>query len=413
MQANTHTETDRPQPAGRWRIRTGWAVAASLAVIASGIVFPPPASAAASPSYVALGDSYAAGQAIGGAAGTHPSCLQSVENYPRVAARAAGLDLVDVSCTGATIPDLFAPKGDLPAQTDALSASTSVVTLTMGGNDLGFGPVLSSCLAVSADGPILSGLPTCRDKYIVGGVDTLSAKVTTQVAPALGDAVKRIRAKAPNARVVVVGYPTLMPDAGHTRPGGCFSPLSSSQPSLPFTTVDLAYINSVQATLDAQSQAVTLAAGAEYVSLVANTFEHSVCSPVPYISGIQLSGLSLRPESMHPNVAGLAFVGNAVSKVLQAPAGFQGVTGRLVSQGGDRYDLQIVVPSATLFSTPDVAAEKNGSYIANVNGEHGWYVWAENVGDTRVYHASVTVKSGDVVRLRTASGAVQVLTPSA
>lgn len=412
MDAGTRARSTRTGSLTHRRRLRGVTAVAAVAMSAAAVVVPLQGAEAAAPAYVALGDSYVAGQAIGGLTGPHPECLQSVANYPRGAAARAGLALTDVSCSGATIPDLFAPHGTIPAQTDALSASTQVVTLSIGGNDLGFAPILRSCLAASADGPLWSGEKSCREKYTVGGVDSLSAKAAGVVAPAVGDAVSRIRAKAPNARVVVVGYPTLMPDAAHTRAGGCFSPLTSSTPALPFATTDLDYIHGVQAALDTATQASVRAAGGEFVSLLANTFNDSVCSPQPYIDGISLSGFSLSPTSLHPNASGLSFEGRAVGDVLKAPREFQGVTGALVPLGGGTADLQIIVPGATLFSTPDVAAEVNGSYVANVNGEHGWYVWIEARGENRVYHATVTVKPGDVVRLRTASGAVQVLTPA-
>ncbi|MFF9564602.1 SGNH/GDSL hydrolase family protein [Leifsonia sp. NPDC014704] len=411
MDRDTPPTTSARSPRRR-RARRAWPVAAVLGLAAAAVVIPAQgATATPGPgSYVALGDSYVAGQALDHLTGAYPECLQSAANYPRTAAWRAGLLANDQSCSGATIPDLFAAKGAIPAQTDALSASTQVVTLSIGGNDLGFSAILRSCLAASADGPLWSGEKSCREKYTVGGVDTLSAKAAGVVAPAVGEAVTRIRAKAPNARVVVVGYPTLMPDAAHTPAGGCFSPLTSSKPALPFATTDLDYFHGVQSTLDIRTQAAVRAAGAEYVSLLADTAEHSVCSATPYIDGITLSGFVLSPTSMHPNLAGLGYQGRAVGAVLKAPRDFQGVTGALVSVGGTSADLQIHVPSATLHTTPDIAAEINGSYVANVNGEHGWYVWFENREDTRVYHVTVTVRPGDTVRLRTATGAVQVLT---
>ncbi|MGH1526526.1 SGNH/GDSL hydrolase family protein [Leifsonia sp. L25] len=333
-----------------------------------------------------------------------------MQNYPHTAAARAGLELTDVSCTDATIADLFAPKKDVPAQTDALSASTSVVSLTIGGNDLGFASVLQSCLAASAQGPLLSGEASCRAKYTVGGVDTLSKKVTDRVAPALRDAVTRIRAKAPNARVVVVGYPALMPDAVHTPAGGCFASLKLFGTSFPYATADLAYMNSVQSTLDVQSKAAAEAAGADYVSLMGNTFDHSSCSASPYLNPVELSGLSASPANLHPNATGLAYAGQAVGNVLAAPRGFQGVTGIVVPLGGSEFELQITVPNATLFTTPEVTAQLNGYYLSHVSGEFGWYLGVRQVGDGRVYHQSLTLKPGDSVQLRTASGAIQKLT---
>lgn len=394
--------------ARRWA-RAALATATALVGVAATVAIPVTTASAAAGDYVALGDSYAAGQEIGGAAGTYPACKQSVKNYPRVAAARIGLDLVDRSCSKATLPDLFGPQGDVPPQAEALSASTRVVTLTMGGNDLGFAPVLTSCLAVSATGPLFSGGSSCREKYTVGGVDTLSKKVVDAVAPALRDAVARIKATAPAARVVVVGYPTLMPDAAHTPAGGCFAPLSSTHASFPFITTDLDYIHGVQTTLDQQSRSAVEKAGAEYVSLMAATTDHSSCSADPYIEQLHLSGFTASPASMHPNEKGLAVIGGIVSDVLAAPKEFRGVTGKLFPRGGDRYQLQIWVPSATLLDTPQVTAEVAGRYVAHVSGEHGWYLSFSQIDQSRVYYTDVTVRPGETVTLKTASGAVQTV----
>jgi len=391
------------------RARTALAGTAAILAVAATVTVPATTAAAAPGDYVALGDSYAAGQEVGGAAGTYPVCKQSVKNYPRVGAARIGLDLTDRSCTKAKLPDLFAPQGDVPAQADALSASTRVVTLTMGGNDLGFSSVLTSCLAVSATGPLFSGGSSCREKYTVGGVDTLSKKAVDEVAPALRDAVAKIKGKAPNARVVVVGYPTLMPDAAHTPAGGCFAPLSSTHPSFPFITTDLDYIHGVQATLDAQSRAAAEKSGAEYVSLFAVTSDHSACSAEPYIEQLHLSGFTPSPASMHPNETGLGFIGDFVANILAAPKEFKGVTGKLFPRGENRFQLQIWVPEATLLDTPHITAEVNGRYVAHVSSEHGWYLYFSQIDRSRVYYNDISVKPGEVVTLRTASGVVQTL----
>lgn len=93
--------------------------------------------------YVALGDSYAAMGSISAPAEDQAVCLRSTDNYPAVVL--AGLQVesgTDVSCAGATMPDLLQPhqagEAELPAQIDALSPDTDLITLSIGGNDLGF-----------------------------------------------------------------------------------------------------------------------------------------------------------------------------------------------------------------------------------------------------------------------------------
>src|ERR1700722_1531025 len=125
----------------------GSAVPASARFVSRGL--PPPA-------YVALGDSFTSGPDVPTQldAATSPrapaSCMLSSRNYPSLVARALGLTLRDVSCSGATTKDLTSPQGSgIPAQLNALGPRTAVVSVGIGGNDLGFGTIAHNCLAAS------------------------------------------------------------------------------------------------------------------------------------------------------------------------------------------------------------------------------------------------------------------------
>lgn len=99
----------------------------------------PPAGAR----YVAMGSSFAAGPGIPTYVDSPPQpCTRSSNNYAHQLARRLKLDLVDVSCSGGVTADLLGPKGALPAQLDALTPGTRLVTVTIGGNDLGYLPQL-------------------------------------------------------------------------------------------------------------------------------------------------------------------------------------------------------------------------------------------------------------------------------
>src|SRR4051812_44232380 len=106
----------------------------ALAVLTLGVATPAPARADEAVHYVALGDSAAAGPLIPHRHGP-VRCLRSDHNYPSWVARALHVaDFTDVSCSGATIANLTGPQGGLPPQADALSAETTLVTLTIGAN---------------------------------------------------------------------------------------------------------------------------------------------------------------------------------------------------------------------------------------------------------------------------------------
>jgi lysophospholipase L1-like esterase len=173
---------------------------------------------------VALGDSYTAGPDLPDPTGATAGCEQSGSSYPYRVARSLRLNLTDLSCSGATIASLSAPQvtadGTNPAQLSALSAATTLVTLGIGGNDIGWSAVITRCTELDLIPALLpggsaAGLAPCQDYYTVGGTDQIQRKIRV-VAGNLTEALARIAARAPHARVYVVGYPDLLPAAGGT-----------------------------------------------------------------------------------------------------------------------------------------------------------------------------------------------------
>jgi len=223
-------------------------------------------------SYVALGDSYTSGPAIPSqlGPGTDPpaprACLRSSENYPSIAARTLGLRLDDVSCGGATTDDLELSQGPgIPPQLDALRRSTALVSVGVGGNDLGFSTIATNCIAYTPWGPTRVGW-SCQAHYTAAGVDQLAAEahdVGGKVARVLGE----VRRRAPGARVFVVGYPDIVPPAGT----GCW-------PSLPYTVADTAFLRGVESELNSALAAAAAAAGDHYVDLATASASHTACA---------------------------------------------------------------------------------------------------------------------------------------
>jgi lysophospholipase L1-like esterase len=275
--------------------------------------------------YVALGDSYSAGLGIAPPTGLPtPECAQSASNYPHQVAAAYGLELTDVTCSGADTADITTTS-QYPAsapQVSALSADTDIVTITIGGNDLGFADVARSCLAQSASGPLLFPtnegvfLPNCAAAYTAQG-DSLAARLAVEVAPALATTYAQIAAAAPNAEVFVVGYPRIFP--GTLPEGGCYTSPFSTANSYPFTDVDTAYLHSVEVKLDAAIQAAAAAAGFTYVPTFSTAGENSACAPVgtAYVNGVILSEAGAL-SSLHPNTLGVTFLTDSVSLAIDA-----------------------------------------------------------------------------------------------
>src|SRR4051794_39616148 len=156
---------------------------------------------------MALGDSYSA------ASGTlppdltaPPDCARSTVNYPHDIAARIGARLIDVSCGAAETKDYFAAQypGVAP-QLDALRADTQLVTMTIGGNDSGvFIDAIADC-GTAGLSTLGQGSP-CQDRYGSSFQDT----ITSTTYPALVNALRAVRARAPQARVAILGYPRIM-----------------------------------------------------------------------------------------------------------------------------------------------------------------------------------------------------------
>ena len=177
------------------------------------------ATASTGPSYVSLGDSYTSGPLIPDQTGTPAGCLRSTHSYPSLVAAGIGTaSFTDASCAGATTGNMTSPQqvtlGINPPQLGALSSSTSLVTLGIGGNDIGFANIIISCTELSLTSPF--GSP-CKNHYTAGGTDQL-AQAVSQTAPKVGAVLAAIHQRVPGARVLVVGYPVVLPDSGH----GCW-----------------------------------------------------------------------------------------------------------------------------------------------------------------------------------------------
>jgi lysophospholipase L1-like esterase len=168
------------------RFRT---VAAGSAVLCLVLWLVPQAAVAAGTAYVALGDSYSAGVGSGSYITSSGSCERSTLAYPQLWANAhAPSSFVSVACSGAKTTDVSA------TQLSALSPSTTLVSITVGGNDVGFSRVMEDC--------VLYGTTTC-----VNEVNAAENEARTVLPGELDTVYTQIRQRAPYARVVVLGYP--------------------------------------------------------------------------------------------------------------------------------------------------------------------------------------------------------------
>ncbi len=270
--------------AGRSRVRA--AIVLTIAAV-GGSALPSTAGATAG-SYVALGDSYTAAPGVlPQAAGAPLDCFQSALNYPHLTAAALGFSLTDRSCSSATTANLSSAQyPDQPPQFNALTLSTSLVTLGIGGNDNRlFVSAIAACSATDVLDILNFGAP-CQSVFGNYFVNQANAD-----GPAVGTAIAGVHALAPAARVFVVGYPDILPQRGN-----CY-------PQLPVTTGDVAYLNGVELALNNMLRQEAAGHGATYVDTYTASIGHDACQAVgtrwvePVIPGTDAFPI-------HPNAKG-------------------------------------------------------------------------------------------------------------
>lgn len=349
MQEPTFRSTTKRRPR---RLATLASVVGVLAVAAASVVTAGPAVAAAGDehlaglNYVALGDSYTSGFGLADITDFPvEGCFQAAGNFPHLVAANLGLDLHDASCSGAKTEHILDTPHDTgfdeaPPQLTALSADTDIVTVAIGGNDLGFSDVLAACTALSPVGPLAgaSTIPDCKSIFNPApGTDVLSQKLAGIVEPAIAATFADIKAKAPNAKIFVIGYPTLFPDADNTPASGCFtSAFGTGTPpfptnAFPFTNVDVPYLHSVELGLDAAVARQAAAIGATFVGNGQETLDNTPCAAADeaQINGITVTSFTpgapgtpptveTAVGAMHPNLAGVAFLQSKVESALRA-----------------------------------------------------------------------------------------------
>jgi lysophospholipase L1-like esterase len=250
-----------------------------LLALALGVLVPA-ATAAALPQYVDLGDSYSSGVGTRVFYEEAGECDRSPDAFgPKIAA-ARSYTLSFQACSGAKTPEVN------EQQLGALSASTSLVTITIGGNDAGFSNVIINCALYYF---------TCGSA--IGEADEF---IKNKLPGLLETTYKDIRAKATTAKVVVLGYPKLFTKEGKT----C---------NVNFlTSGNEKKMNESAELLDSVIKARAEALKFTFVNPTSAFESHEVCSSSEWLNG-QSNPLS---ESYHPNVAGQAEFTSLIEAVL-------------------------------------------------------------------------------------------------
>jgi lysophospholipase L1-like esterase len=274
-----------------------------VGLLAPFLVPAPTADAQVPTGYVALGDSFTAGPLVPNQSLNPLGCLRSSNDYPAVVARFLGLSLRDVSCSGAQTRDMTQAQGVTPGpnppQFNALRPDTAIVTVGIGGNDIGFSGIVQNCATWNPFGR------PCRDDYVRNGQDELSNRIQA-TAPRIAAVVQGIRARSPQARIFVVGYPAILPESNF----GCW-------PVMPLTFTDVGYLRNKEKELNAMLRTQAIANGARYVDTYTPSIGRDACkSPtVRWVEPI----LPANPAApVHPNARGLAGMAGAVVNAIRS-----------------------------------------------------------------------------------------------
>ncbi|MGW6415940.1 SGNH/GDSL hydrolase family protein [Streptomyces sp. NPDC055055] len=238
------------------------------AVAALGLAQPASAAAASGQRYVALGDSYSSGVGAGSYLSDSGSCQRSSKAYPSLwAATNAPASFAFTACSGATTATVKS------GQLTPLNSSTTLVSVTAGGNDVGFADVMQTC--------VLQSESTC-----VSAVNNAIAQVNGTLPGSLSSLYGAIRSRAPQARVVVLGYPRF-----YQLNGSCIAGLSETERTA---------INRGSDALNSMLAKQAANAGFTYSSVVDEFTGHEICSGSAWLHSVTVPV----SNSYHPTATG-------------------------------------------------------------------------------------------------------------
>ena len=246
-------------------------VALTAAAATAAMILSASPAGAAAVNYVALGDSYSSGVGSGSYISASGNCLRSTLAYSQLWANEhSPASYTSVACSGATTADV------LNNQISALSSSTNLVSITIGGNDVGFSSVMQTCVLQS-------------DSACLSAINTATAAAKSTLPGKLANTFSAIGNAAPNAQVVVMGYPELY-DLGN----------SWICPGL--STTDRTALNNAADTLDSVIQTAAQNAGDSYADVKSNFSGHELCDFFnEWLHSVNISDVT---ESYHPTADG-------------------------------------------------------------------------------------------------------------
>lgn len=251
------------------------------------------------PQYVAMGSSFAAGPGITEPAADSPwFCGRSRDNYAHQLARLRDLSLVDVTCSGASTRHILeGGQFHQPPQIDAVTGETELVTITIGGNDIGY---MSNMVAMGCDDATpwyVRKIGACRMRTLEEMTQGLQ-----QVHGQLVAIIAEVRRRAPQARVILVNYQTVLPESGTCERLG----LSEAQ---------VAQMRIVAERLAEVTYAAAEGHGALLMDAAGLTRRHDVCAPDSWMKGMHPPGGFL-DAPLHTTLEGMTAIARGLDAML-------------------------------------------------------------------------------------------------
>jgi lysophospholipase L1-like esterase len=255
--------------------------------------------------YVAMGSSFGAGPGVGTRAPGSPApCIRSADNYAHLFARMRGLELTDVTCSGATTQSLLYGRRHLLApQLDAVKPETKLVTITIGGNDVSF---IGNLFAWSCENDRQRIVPAWRPSVCNVTPPQKVEEGFSGLEGNLRKTVDGIHHRSPNAMVVFVDYVTILPSKG------------SCRDRLPLTGEELDRGRAVAARLAALTARVAQETGSGLLKASELTQKHNLCSADPWIFGFRFprTRLSYGPVAYHPTAKAMHAIAEKLDQML-------------------------------------------------------------------------------------------------
>ena len=286
--------------------------AALSALLVQPIAVAAPNANAGPKSFVALGDSFASGPLIPVQYEQPWGCLRSSNNYAHQVARELDLDLADVTCSGASTKHMWETHGvspeeefseygsqfgytghpGNPPQLDALREDTDIVTLQIGGNDIGFGGLATTC----GEGAIRG--PGCREAV----EEEKPFDQIAETAPKIRAVLDEVHRRSPNAAIYVLGYSGIFKIGATAR---CEAMAVGEE--------DAQYLRSIQEALNAMIESVADEPGrlysdaTKYVDVYGPSAGHTACD-LPAIRWVEPIVPVNAAAPVHPNLGGMTAI---------------------------------------------------------------------------------------------------------